>query len=88
MVVLLFQVGWIEREDMESLAPLSKITAKKGKKREKEVLTHNQGKIRNKSKAFTKPTICREILKTFIRTTDLSRKFISAYFGKGGGNIN
>lgn len=69
--------------------PYPKSQQKREKKeREKEVLTHNQGKIRNKSKAFTKPTICREILKTFIRTTDLSRKFISAYFGKGGGNIN
>lgn len=53
-----------------------------------EVLIHPQEKARNKSEALAKPTICREILKTFIRSTALSRNFISAYFRKGRGNIN
>lgn len=53
-----------------------------------EVLTHNQRKVKDKSKALTKLIIYREILKTFTRTTAVSRKIIWGYFGRGGGNIN
>lgn len=53
-----------------------------------EVLTHNQRKVKDKSKALTKPTVYRETLKTFTRTTALSRKAIWGYLGRGGGNIN
>lgn len=82
VAVLLLVASGIRREETESPGPLSKITAKKRD-------AHSQpGKSKEQVKGLTKPTLCREILKTFIGTTALSRKLISAYFGKGRRNIN
>lgn len=74
--------GGIRRKETGSPGPLSKIISKKTD-------AHPQPGKSETSNALLQPKNYRELLKTFRRSTVLSRKkSISAHLGKGRGNFN